>query len=107
MKTAQVLPLFSAVFILVYAAALYYNLPVFTYYPTVNQFHFGIRADLPGPPMFFYGWLATAAIVATLVSGIVAVLRLPVERWWSGLPVIAALGAMAFIVYLNRVWFIH
>jgi hypothetical protein len=107
MKLARVLPLFSIVFIVAYAVALEYNLALFTYYPTVNKFHWAVQSDLPGPPMFFYGWLATAAICAAIVSGIAALLPLRIERWWPGLPWLAALGAMAFVAYINRVWFIH
>ncbi len=107
MNRARVLPVFSIIFIIAYAVALYYNLPVFIYYPTVNEFHFAAQPNLPGPPMYYYGWLSTAALCAIVVSALAAVLPLKTERWWPGLPWVAALGAVALVVYVNRVWFIH
>jgi hypothetical protein len=107
MNIARVLPVFSVAFIVIYAIALYFNIPLVTYYPTVGQFHWTAQPNLPGPAMYYYGWLANAAIGATVIAGIAALIPALQVKLWSGWIWIAALAAIVLVVYVNRVWFIH
>lgn len=106
MSIVRVLPVFSVAFIVVYAIALYFNIPLVTYYPTVGQWHWTAQPNLPGPPMYYYGWLANAAIGAVVISAI-AMLVPPVRRLWAGWSWIAAVAAITMVVYINLVWFTH
>ena len=107
MRIARVLPVFSVAFIALYAIALYFNIPLVTFYPTVSEFHWTAQPNLPGPAMYYYGWLANAAIGATIVAAIAALVPAPRVRLWSGWIWIVALAAITVVVYVNRVWFIH
>ena len=108
MSYLRALPIFSAVFALLYAAAMYFNIAMFVYYPQVGAFHWRDQPGLPGPAMYWYGWIAYAILGAAFAALLGALL--PVR--WSGrvsahwswtLP----LAAMLFILYVIRDWFIR
>jgi len=80
--------------------------PLFTYHPATNRIDFGWAAPRPneGPAMYWYGWVATMLIGASLL-GIVAAgfprlrVRIPLFLIWL-LPLLAlpilAYGLMPF-----------
>ena len=108
MKFLRALPIFSAVFALLYAAAMYFNIAMVVYYPAVNELHWHDRPDLPQPAMYWYGWIAYAALGAAIIAGITALL--PAGRIARVLPRLswaAPLLSMLFILYVIRDWFIH
>jgi hypothetical protein len=108
LKYARALPIFSAAFAVLYAAAMYFNIAMFVYYPQPREFHWHDQAGLPGPAMYWYGWIAYALLGATVLAALGAMLP---ARWsarisshWSwGVP----LAAMLFILYVIRDWFIR
>ena len=76
--------IFSMLFAVSYALCFYYNWTLFAYYPQVTQFH--VSAQLQGelgPPVLWYGWLATAALFSAAVA--VAIPRRLSSRLWPGL----------------------
>ena len=77
--------LFSAVSPIVYLVADVYRLPMFTFFPAVNEFYWGWVAmnDDLGPGMYWYGWLATALLVSAAVSVISARAISPSNRFWK------------------------
>jgi hypothetical protein len=106
MSIVRILPVFSVAFIVVYAICLYFNIPLVTYYPTVGQWHWTVQPGLPGPPMYYYGWLANAAIGAIVISAVAALVP-PVQRLWTGWSWVAAVATIVMVVYINLVWFTH
>ena len=61
-------PVFAIVFAVAYAVAyaisVHNNYALFTYHPALNEFGVGVQKPKDGPAMYWYGWLATAGIVA-------------------------------------------
>jgi|APCry1669190119_1035276.scaffolds.fasta_scaffold13586_3 hypothetical protein len=47
-----------------------YKLPLFTYYPAVNEFAVGFTKmnDSQGPAMYWYGWILSASVFATVLA---------------------------------------
>ncbi len=108
MTILRALPVFSAIFAPLYAAAMYFNIALFVYYPQVNQLSWHDRPDLPGPAMYWYGWIAYAFLGAAILSGCAALVpaswaaRMS-PRWSWGVP----LASIFFVLYVLRSWFIH
>ena len=96
---------FSLVFGLSHAVAVYGNYPLFRYYPLPGRFSFHDLADKTlGPAMSWYGWIATAAVVATLATAIVPKHlgdRIPAAVFWV-LPIIMFAAAW----HLEGQWFL-
>jgi hypothetical protein len=95
---------FSLVFGLGYAAAVYINYPLFRYYPLVKRFSLHDLADRTlGPAMAWYGWMAIAAIPALVLSAVVPNRwgnRIPAEVFWI-LPFVMLLAGW----YREQSWF--
>jgi hypothetical protein len=110
MKAARVLPVFSAAYAIIYLVAMYENLALVTYYPRLRQWFALTVTGLPksaGPGMYWYGWIATAALGAATV----ALLALTVPERALARPCavaawVAPLGVALVIVYLLRSWFL-
>lgn len=99
---------FAIVFTVVYVFAVEKNYALFTYHPAVNAFGAGVEEPKDGPAMYWYGWLATAGIVA-FIAGVVASL-LPVglvRRLWPGWTWVVPVGVMAAFAYLLRNFFLR
>lgn len=98
-------PAFSFTFGAAYAATLYFDCPLFRYYPLVQRFSWKALADpLFGPGMSWFGWIATAAIVAAIVTPLIPKRmgdRIPAGMFWI---VMAAMLAAAG--YREREWFV-
>jgi phosphoglycerol transferase MdoB-like AlkP superfamily enzyme len=95
---------FSIVFGLVYTLAFYFSLALFKYYPLNGQFHIDDQGKSAGPPISWYGWLATALIVSLPIALIVP------RKWadrlsplWAGLT--PAILIVAVLIYEKR-WFL-
>jgi hypothetical protein len=107
-KLLSALPIFSAAFAAIYAGAMYFNVALFVYYPAVNELHWIDQPNLPGPPMYWYGWIAYAILGAAIISG--AALFLPPqwkERIFPRLSWAVPLLSMLFVLYVIRDWFFH
>lgn len=97
--------LFSLTFGLGYTAAVYVNYPLFRYYPLVKRFSMhDIATTSLGPAMSWFGWIATGAVFAVIVTAVVPKRigdRIPASVFWI---VIALMMAAAW--YREREWFV-
>jgi hypothetical protein len=110
MRRARAFIIFSAAYAVLYLGAMYYNLALFTYYPAAKQFYPLVPAtpQARGPAMFWYGWIATAALGALTLS----VLSLAVPaRWemrvWPGWSWLAPTAVFLTLIVILRGWFIR
>ena len=55
---------FAAVYALAYVIAVWKNLALFTYHPVPGTLAFGVEKPQDGPAMYWFGWIAMAAIPA-------------------------------------------
>jgi hypothetical protein len=108
MKIARVFPVFSATFAVLYVLSIEYNLALITYHPQLNQWEFLVGASKGITPMFWYGWLATAALGGILAAAVASVIPSRWSVWlWSGWAWVVPLGAMAFIAYVLKDFFMR
>lgn len=112
MNARSRLPVFVITFAAVYAAAyyvaVYYNLALFSYGPAVGEWTLFNRPASAGPTMFWYGWIATAAIVAAAAGLIACMLPESIgKRVWPGLAWLVPLCSIAAIAYLLRGYLAH
>jgi hypothetical protein len=103
---SRALPIFTIVYSALYALSFAYDLQLFMYYPAIGEFSWTAQPETSGPPINWYGWMATAAIggLAAAVAGTM----LP-ERWnraLAALSWVVPAAAMAVLTYLARNWFL-
>jgi hypothetical protein len=111
-KTSRRFRVFAVTFAVVYAAAYYvvlvHNWPLFSYGPAVGEWTLFNHAASDGPTMYWYGWIATSAIVAAGAGAITSLLPEQFGRLlWSGLAWLVPLGAIAAIFHLLGGYFTH
>ena len=110
--TSSRFPVFAIVFAVAYAVAyviaMEKNYALFTYHPALEEFGFLVERPKEGPAMYWYGWMATAGIVA-LVAGLIAcfVPERVTKRLWSGWSWAVPLAVMFVLGYLLRGYFIR
>jgi hypothetical protein len=101
---------FSASGSLVYCICQFFNWPLFTFHPATNRIVWGYEAARSGegPNMLWYGWTATAILIAVAI-GILATLlperisrKIPLTLIWL-LPILA----IPYIVYSLMPWWTH
>ncbi len=112
----RALPAFAIGFAIYYAPAYSFtganssfSWPLFTYFPEVDMWRWGLVTgnDTIGPPMWWYGWIAAAAIVGLIFAAIAMVLpEKTTARAWSVL--IWTVPVLAFVFLLNweLSWFV-
>jgi hypothetical protein len=112
MTISRSFPVFATVFAIVYAlvyvVAVENNYALFTYHPADNLFGFLVERPRSGPAMYWYGWMATAAIAA-FVAGLIACYdpeRLT-KHVWSGLSWAVPGVMMLVVAYLLRGFFLR
>ena len=99
---------FAVVFALVYVVAVEQNYALFTYHPITYSLGWGVQAPADGPAMYWFGWMATAALaggVSALVAcrlplGLTRLLR-PALAWLVPLGVLLAFGYMLSSFFLR------
>jgi hypothetical protein len=99
---------FAIVYTVAYAIAVWKNYALFTYHPALNEIGMGVEKARDGPAMYWYGWMATAAIAALgacLIAGLVP--ERMAKRLWSGWSWVVPLGALLFFAYLLRGYFLR
>ena len=97
------LKIFTLLFGAIYTVSFYVDFALFRYYPETGEFHWQMTEGV-GPPILWYGWIATAALVSAGIALLVP------RRWadglWSGsvwlVPVIVV---VVILIYETR-WFI-
>jgi len=99
---------FAAVYAVAYALAVWKNFALFTYHPALNEFGLGVQKPKDGPAMYWYGWMATSAIVAGLAGAAASCLPEAVaRRLWPGLAWLVPLCVMLFFAWLLRGYFLR
>ena len=110
--TSSRFPVFAIVFAVAYAVAyviaMEKNYALFTYHPALEEFGFLVERPKEGPAMYWYGWMATAGIVA-LMAGLIAcfVPERVTKRLWPGWSWAVPLAVMFVLGYLLRGYFIR
>jgi hypothetical protein len=108
MKIARLFPVFSAAFAVLYVLSIDYNLALFSYHPQLNQWEFLVAASKGVTPMYWFGWLATATIGGIVAAAVASMVPPHWNRWlWSGWTWVVPLGAMLFISYVLRDYFLR
>ncbi len=106
MKFTRLFPVFGAAFAVIYAPALYYNWALFTYQPAMHEWDLG-AVTRQGPPMFWYGILATSVIGAAIVAALAALVPESLaRRVWPGLTWLVPVAVLIFIAYILRPYFL-
>ena len=106
MTLERLSPIFAAAFALIYVVAVEQNWALFTYHPRLREWEWLTQPAKSGPPMYWYGWLATSFLGAAVVS----LVSLPlVRRWppplWLGWAI--PLAVMASFLYFLRSFFLR
>jgi hypothetical protein len=97
MKTHARLMIFSLTACIVYSLAYYFDWSLFRYYLGTGTVELS-APDAAGPPILWYGWLATAVLAGTAAAFLVprqAIARLSPELAWL-VPSIALLAALMY-----------
>ncbi|MFO0334702.1 MAG: hypothetical protein ACK53C_06645 [Pseudomonadota bacterium] len=92
-------PWFTVGFCVAYPLVFARDWALFLYYPVSGRFHWGNAAQDVGPPMHWYGLVATAALAGLVVAmvGRDAWLTPRVLRWATLTPCIAMFGALILL----------
>jgi hypothetical protein len=104
MKIDDRLMVFSLTACTAYTLAYYFDWPLFQYYVAENRFHFSVQPESSGPPILWYGWLATAALAGTACASVLPqrlVSRLLPDLVW----LIGCVLIVAALIYEAR-WFV-
>jgi hypothetical protein len=106
---------FATAFGPMYVIARLKGLALLTVYPSLGLLLPGMHRsrdvvdpvlDFLAPEMFWYGWTATAALGALVISSVTVVFPARWSRWfWPGLVWIAPILAMMACIYLTIPWF--
>ena len=97
---------FAVAYAVLYVLAVENNWALFTYHPALEEFGYLVQQPKDGPAMYWYGWMATSAIGALAIAGIVAWLPSgAANRVWPGWSWLAPLSVMAAFCYLLRGFF--
>ena len=99
---------FAVVFAVVYVIAVEKNYALVTYHPQIYEFGLWTQAPRDGPAMYWFGWMATAAL-AGATAGLLACL-LPqslTRRLWPGLSWLVPLAVIVAFGYLLRDFFLR
>ena len=100
---------FAVAYSVVYVISVWKNYALFTYHPATNEFALGVEKPKEGvPAMYWYGWLATSTIAASM-AGLVAC-WLPqrlMQRLWSGWSWVAPVCAILVFCYMLRSYFLR
>ena len=99
--------IFSIVFGAAYSLCFYFSYALFRYFPEVGTFHLFVASEPPqgsGPPIFWYGWIATAAIFSAVVALIVP--RRWAARLWHGWSWLIPAIVILVVLFYEKRWFI-
>ena len=97
---------FSLAFAVAYVVAVTVNLPLFRYYPLVGRFSLtDLAVRTLGPAMSWYGWIASAGLVAGVASAIVP--RRWDEKLWPGLFWLGPVAMLLAGFYREQEWFLR
>ena len=108
MKSSAFTTVFAAAYAIVYFIAVKNNYALFTYHPSLAEFGWGVQPPKDGPAMYWYGWMATAGIAASLSALIASAVPQRIAEkiapcWAWGVP----LAVIVVIVWMLRGYFFH
>jgi hypothetical protein len=99
---------FAPAYALIYALAVFNNWALFTYAPATGEFGLLLSPATVGPTMYWYGWIATAALGGGILAGLCAFL---LERVTQRMPACTAWGVPIIVIlvfgYLLRGYFLR
>jgi len=113
---ARAFPAFAIGFALFYAPGYSFtgatstvSWPLFTYFPAIDQWRWLLvpGTDASGPPMWWYGWIASAALVGLVFALIAMALPERVFRnIWPTLIWVVPVCAFVFLLNWELAWFV-
>jgi hypothetical protein len=97
--------IFSTLFSVLYTLAFYFNWQMFRYYPQLGEFHLDLLPPkTSGPPINWYGWIATAAAASALAAFLVP--RKAAERLPSSVCWIVPFAVVVVVFVYEKHWFL-
>jgi hypothetical protein len=113
---ARAFPAFAIGFALFYAPGYSFtgntstvSWPLFTYFPAIDQWRAFLvtGTDNSGPPMWWYGWIASAALVGLVFALIAMVLpERAFRNIWATLVWVVPICAFIFLLNWELPWFV-
>jgi hypothetical protein len=103
----RALPIFSAVYAVLYVVAMYFNIAMFVHYPQTGRWAWHDVPGQAGPAMYWYGWIANAAIGAAIISVLLAYLPVLQRRLAATGAWLVPLCSMLTVLFIIRSWFIR
>jgi len=103
MNTHGRLMIFSLVACIAYTLAYYFEWSLFQYYFAANSIGFWEQGGASGPPILWYGWLATAVLAGAAAAAAIPrrwIARLLPDLLWL-VPVVLIFAALMY----ERRWF--
>jgi hypothetical protein len=108
MIAAEKIPTFTIVFVVacavLYAICTEFNIPAITYHPVIGEIDLGWKPARSGPAMYWYGWMLSSLIGATVIAYIATVVP-PV--WLQRLLVFACVAAVAYLIVYTAMLIIY
>ena len=107
-STVKFVIAFAVAYAVLYVLSVQYNLALFTYHAATEEFHLLVQPTNDGSAMYWYGWLATSALAALAIAGLVS--WLPVvsaKRLWHGCAWTVPLVDMVVFVFMLRRYFVR
>lgn len=102
----KIIPVFSAAFALIYILSVEFNWAPFTYHPKIGQWGWLVEPSRDGPPMYWYGWLVTATLGASVASVVaLPLLKNRPTQYWIGWTI--PLLVMISVLYFFRGFFLR
>jgi hypothetical protein len=103
-KTAIFTITFTVGYAVIYVICTEFNLPVLTYHPVLGQIDFLWTPERRGPAMYWYGWMLTALIGATLLASIAILIP---EKWMQRTIMFGALVAVGYLIVYSAALLIY
>lgn len=106
MTIRSILPIFSSAFAVIYVLAVQMNWALLTYHPRLDEWELLTKPPKSGPAMYWYGWILTSTIGATVVSLAALPFRARLRSiLWFGWAI--PLFVLAAFIYLFREFFLR
>jgi hypothetical protein len=100
--------LFPVLYAVAYVIAVENNYALFTYHPALGEFGFLVERPKDGPAMYWYGWMATAGIVAFVAAAIASFIpERAAQRLWPGFSWAVPIAVMVVFSYLLSGFFMR
>ena len=108
------MPVFSAAFATAYVLAVENNWALLTYHPATGAWGLGVEAAIGPrqPAMYWYGWLLSAFLAATIAGGIATLVPRAITARlrpsaWSTLIWAIPMACMLVVLYVLRGYFLR